>query len=914
MLVSRCALVLAFAISAVFSQDLREVDLGVYRVLEPVAVPRPLLAEEGRETWSADSLFATSPVDVGTLDLETFRAVATARAGLVGWRTGEAELDGTLVIAADPGPRDRDRMSCAVSFFDARRYLKSKLVVTSRQPLRVWLDGEIVGTKKDRQGADEKPGRLELELGLEPGRRAFAFETILPREKEGEPGSGRWGFGALLRVPLPADEELFYGVAVAPRLEIGHYLDGRSIGDVAISRGGEFVSIACARPAVPADGRRSWVEIRDVETWTLRAELPDAQGFRWTEDPGVYTYRRPAGKGVVVRIGVVGGAERDATPILEKVRDHRRLVPNLLLAVGHDDGPKAKRGVKLWRDVADRAASSRSATRLALRRESGEAGPDPVSAAVEILAAGNSDLAIADARERIGEEGPFVLFTRTLPLDAPRADDPRPRPREITELRELDLSTGRDRLLASGPSFGAASYSPDGRSVLVVGGVTTFGALGLDPRFAAKFEAPLGEAGGPVPNDYDRQLYLVERAGGATRALTREFDPSIESARWSAADGNIYASARDGTRISLFRRAPAEGAEWERIDFDRDRPARESARPLEVVRAFDLDPRTGRIVLVGSGARLPDTVVVLDSDRGTLQRRSEGPVLGEDPGDRHVVTPPAVQDFDVTMPDGTVVRGRVHRPSWFEPQFRWPAIVYYYGGTIPSERSFGGRYPKNYWAEKGYLVYVLTPSGATGAGQEFSSRHVGAWGGRPIDEIIYCTERFLEAYPGVDPERVGCIGASYGGYTTMELMTRTKLFRTGISHAGISSISSYWGEGYWGWSYSTAATAHQYPWNAPEVYVDRSPLFHADRFSGSLLLVHGQRDTNVPRGESDQMYTALRILGKSVEYLQIEDEDHHILHYPRRKLWAKSLLAWFDRELKGEPEWWDALYGPDQDR
>jgi dipeptidyl aminopeptidase/acylaminoacyl peptidase len=90
--------------------------------------------------------------------------------------------------------------------------------------------------------------------------------------------------------------------------------------------------------------------------------------------------------------------------------------------------------------------------------------------------------------------------------------------------------------------------------------------------------------------------------------------------------------------------------------------------------------------------------------------------------------------------------------------------------------------------------------------------------------------------------------------------------------------------------------------------VNQSPLFNADKIATPLLLLHGTADTNVPVGESTQLYTALKLLGKEVEYIQIQDQNHHIMNYGIRILWTKTILAWFDRWLKRQPDWWLHLY------
>jgi dipeptidyl aminopeptidase/acylaminoacyl peptidase len=257
---------------------------------------------------------------------------------------------------------------------------------------------------------------------------------------------------------------------------------------------------------------------------------------------------------------------------------------------------------------------------------------------------------------------------------------------------------------------------------------------------------------------------------------------------------------------------------------------------------------------------------------------------------------------------GRWITGRIYYPPDFNKNKKYPCIVYYYGGASPVTREFGGRYPKNLYAAQGYIVYVLQPSGAYGFGQDFSALHVNDWGLVVADEIIDGVRKFLNAHSFVDPKRVGCMGASYGGFMTMLILTRTNLFSAAIAHAGISSISSYWGEGFWGYWYNSVSAANSFPWNRKDIYVYQSALYNADKISTPLLLLHGSQDTNVPPGESTQLFTALKLLGREVEYIQILDQNHTIMNYTKRKIWTKTILSWFDKWLKNEQEWWSSLY------
>jgi len=267
-----------------------------------------------------------------------------------------------------------------------------------------------------------------------------------------------------------------------------------------------------------------------------------------------------------------------------------------------------------------------------------------------------------------------------------------------------------------------------------------------------------------------------------------------------------------------------------------------------------------------------------------------------------------VAPWTFTNAAGDEIDGRYYLPPDFDPQQKYPLIVYYYGGTSPVNRQFTGRYPFNLWAAQGYVIYVLQPRGATGYGQDFSAFHVNTWGEYTADDIIEGTRKFVAAHDFVDGERIGNIGASYGGFMTMQLATLTDLYAASISHAGISALTGYWGQGWWGYSYSGLASHGSFPWNNPELYVGQSPVYSADKVTTPLLLLTGDSDTNVPPGESHNMYTALKLLGREVELVEIPGQDHWILDREKRYAWWDTTLAWFDYWLKDQPEWWHHLY------
>ena len=266
------------------------------------------------------------------------------------------------------------------------------------------------------------------------------------------------------------------------------------------------------------------------------------------------------------------------------------------------------------------------------------------------------------------------------------------------------------------------------------------------------------------------------------------------------------------------------------------------------------------------------------------------------------------KDWNFTNSRGDTVYGRLYLPKDFDATKKYPMIVYYYGGCSPVSRYFESPYAPQYWNSLGYVAYILQPSGATGFGQEWASRHVNTAGHGPAEDIIEGTKQICKEHPFIDASKIGCMGASYGGFMTQYLQTQTDIFAAAVAHAGIANHTSYWGEGYWGYNYSEVSMAESYPWSHRKLYVDQSPLFNADKIHTPLLLLHGTDDTNVPIIESLQMFTALKLLGREVALVEVKGENHHILDYRKREKWLATQMAWFQKWLKGDSSWWDALY------
>ena len=388
----------------------------------------------------------------------------------------------------------------------------------------------------------------------------------------------------------------------------------------------------------------------------------------------------------------------------------------------------------------------------------------------------------------------------------------------------------------------------------------------------------------------ENELFLFDIASKKVTPLTKDFDPSIENVDWSWADGQIYFSAEDRDYVNMFVLNP--------------KTQKIAKLPLSGDYAYRYDMAAHAPVLgyLSYKTMEPASAYVYDLKSKKLQTYFNG---AEALGDAEIGT---CKDWNFKNSKGDTVYGRLYLPKDFDAAKKYPMIVYYYGGCSPVSRYFESPYAPQYWNSLGYVAYILEPSGATGFGQEWASRHVNTAGQGPAEDIIEGTKQICKEHPFINADKIGCMGASYGGFMTQYLQTQTDIFAAAVSHAGIANHTSYWGEGYWGYNYSEVSMANSYPWSHRKLYVDQSPLFNADKIHTPLLLLHGNADTNVPLIESLQMFTALKLLGREVSLVEVEGENHHILDYAKKEKWLATQMAWFQKWLKDDPSWWDALY------
>jgi dipeptidyl aminopeptidase/acylaminoacyl peptidase len=261
----------------------------------------------------------------------------------------------------------------------------------------------------------------------------------------------------------------------------------------------------------------------------------------------------------------------------------------------------------------------------------------------------------------------------------------------------------------------------------------------------------------------------------------------------------------------------------------------------------------------------------------------------------------AARLVDWLSDDGEQLRGALLLPSGYQAGKRYPLVVWVYGGALQSNEfdSFGFKRnaPMNMQllATRGYAV--LLPD---------SPQHEGTPMADLAKTVLPGVNRVIEM--GIaDPERLGVMGHSNGGYSTLALIVQTKRFKAAIDIDGAGDLVGSYGEMRSdGTAFGTALFEHTQnglggtPWQVRERYIENSPVFYLDRVETPLLIVHGTEDRAVAQFLGDEIFVALRRLGKEVEYAKYEGEGHYPGSFANKVDFYNRMFAWLDKYLKTE--------------
>ena len=384
-----------------------------------------------------------------------------------------------------------------------------------------------------------------------------------------------------------------------------------------------------------------------------------------------------------------------------------------------------------------------------------------------------------------------------------------------------------------------------------------------------------------VPASYLQTKIAIIRPGGNEPVLltTEELDRKAYSPQFSPDGNTVYAMLEDDGRVDLVAVSVTDG--------ELSRPITGQVRVEEVEVAPD-----GSVIAAISKPRLPGELFVLDAP---ASETSSDPRRFTRINDALLSTVflSAVEELRFPTLDGTEIQTFVYKPRDFTPRRKYPAILWLHGGQ-ESQYDYGFDFRVQLFAAKGYVVVMPNVRGSGGRGLEFALELNKAYGTDDVEDVIAATDYVIDqGY--VDPDRLGVGGWSSGGTLTNFVIAKTDRFAGAISGASVGWYTSTYGhDPYYLWWHTELGA----PWKNRDTWDKISPFMYVENITTPTLFIGGESDWNQPIIHSEQMYQALKHLGREVSLVVYPDAHHGI----RRPIYHQDLLRrfvdWFDKYVK----------------
>lgn len=400
---------------------------------------------------------------------------------------------------------------------------------------------------------------------------------------------------------------------------------------------------------------------------------------------------------------------------------------------------------------------------------------------------------------------------------------------------------------------GAPAFSPDGKQIAYLAG------------------------GAPEDLWYStNHVAVVPVDGGAPRPLTLALDRNAQDPAFSPDGKSVLFLLEDGGNSHLAR-VPAVGGPVERIVVgERD------------VSGFDVGPK-GELVVLESSVHQPAEISAVEG--GSLRRITRvndeflaGIRLGK------------VRRFQATSADGTKIDAFLTLPPDAPDGKRLPTLLRIHGGPVAQySTAFSPEW--QILAAQGYAVVGANPRGSSGYGRDFSYALWADWGNKDFEDVMAAVDEAVRM--GVaDPDRLGVGGWSYGGILTNYVITKTGRFKAAISGASEVNYLSNYGTDHYQREWEGELGL---PWKETDRWVRLSPFFYVEKVSTPTLILCGQEDWNVPLLNSEQLYQALRRIGRvDTELVVYPGQGHAITKPSYQKDRVERYIAWYDKYVKGK--------------
>ncbi|MDO4763150.1 MAG: S9 family peptidase [Flavobacteriaceae bacterium] len=252
----------------------------------------------------------------------------------------------------------------------------------------------------------------------------------------------------------------------------------------------------------------------------------------------------------------------------------------------------------------------------------------------------------------------------------------------------------------------------------------------------------------------------------------------------------------------------------------------------------------------------------------------------------------------VKTSDGKEMGVWFHYPPNFDPNKKYPTLLYCQGGPQSALTPyFSLRWNFSLMTANGYIVVAPNRRGMPGWGTEWNEAISKDWGGQPIRDYLSATD-FAKTLPYVDSERMGAVGASYGGYSVLMLAgVHENRFKTFISHNGLFDMRSWYGttEELWFANWDLGAN----PWENPtaDAFTKFSPSYYVKNWNTPLMIIQGNLDFRVPYEQGQGAYQAAKLKGLKSKFLYYPNENHWVLKPQNALVWQREFFSWLKETL-----------------
>ncbi len=241
----------------------------------------------------------------------------------------------------------------------------------------------------------------------------------------------------------------------------------------------------------------------------------------------------------------------------------------------------------------------------------------------------------------------------------------------------------------------------------------------------------------------------------------------------------------------------------------------------------------------------------------------------------------------------------VMKPFGFEPRQRYPVLLNIHGGP---HTQYGHNFFDEFqvYAGAGYVVLYTNPRGSQGYGEGFTRAVLGDWGEGDFADVMAGVDEALRRCDFIDPERLGVLGGSYGGFLTSWTVGHTNRFKAACSERAVNNAHALFGTSDIGHSFFEPQSGYL-PWENMQWYIDHSPLTYAKNIATPLLIVHSEDDLRCPMEQAEQLFVALKKQRKEVLFVRVPDENHELSRSgkPRHRLERfRLILEWFAKYLQ----------------